>query len=258
MTTRAAAVLLLAALSGAARADDGRLELRGDLAAETSRLSSLGSTASKTIEVARVAGGYALDDRFEVGGAYQLAVHDFEPGGIASAYGTWHALHTARLDVGASLASSVNLDADRIGDGRPRVALGIGAGVFYRITPCVSVFTGTPWGPAPLGQQIQIALGGGGFSTFDLPVGAAVTAFYRVDAYAMTTVMSVLLSAPRNDKRFAVLGKSVARGGLGVPLRLGARYGVTDRLKIGFELQIRDLEEPRAYASGSVTAVYRR
>lgn len=150
-----------------------------------------------------------------------------------------------------------------------------GAVVKYNLSPSVAVYTGapfggsglgfagSPFGPGPLGNQLQIGLssassGNSGPSTLTLPVGVGLQLSPQVFAFAQTTLLGAYIAnAPSEADNPAFIGSDAKKGGLGIPFTAGAFFSLSHELEIGGTLSFPDLENAgELYLFGIAARLY--
>jgi hypothetical protein len=150
-----------------------------------------------------------------------------------------------------------------------------GAVVKYNLSPSVAVYTGapfagsgiafagSPFGPGPVGNQLQIGLsstssGNSGASTLTLPVGVGGQLSPQFFAFAQTTLLGAYIAnKPSGADNPAFIGSDAKKGGLGIPLTVGAFASLSHELEIGGTLSFPDLQNAsELYLFGIAARLY--
>jgi hypothetical protein len=221
--------------------------------------------------------GYGVTDQLTVGVDYAFPLHDSASGTFAGMttsqsntlpgngrgplmpYASYRLLH-GPLSLAVSGGLLVNLAGQRSVDamGNPdfttTYSIVAGAVLKYDIAPTIAVYTGTPlagneiglagspFGPGPLGNQLQIGLssdssGNSMPSILSLPAGIAFQATPQLFAFAQTTLMAAYVAnAPMGADSLSFIGSSA------IPFTAGAFFSVSHKLEIGGTLSFPDLQ----------------
>ncbi len=177
----------------------GQLAARGGVSVVATSRTSLGTTVHDTTPVGRAGGAFGITPWLTAGASYAFELDAPGHAGVLTVFGAASVIHRARLVVGIGLETALDLAA--AGDG----VIAAGAAVRYRLTPAVSLFTGTPWLPGPLGHQLRVGVGPQRYAVLDLPAGVEVALGSRVLAYAVTGLASIVLSNPGREHRVTTL-----------------------------------------------------
>lgn len=219
-----------------------------------------GMTASFTTEGFELGGGYGFTDHLTAGLTYAFPLagdntDETRFKGPLALYGEYSIVHGDRL----VLAASADVTADLCGTynamGHCAVATTIhaGAGVRYKLTPNVALYSGAPIGPGPVGQQLSISTQSGALSSLGIPVGGELQVSPTVFTYLQTELLRFDL-ANGNGNVVDVIGTDA----LGVPLALGGLYAVSPGLHVGAQLDFADLKHiGDDYVIGIVLRSYR-
>lgn len=227
-------------------ADKGKVGAFGDI--DVFNI-SLGND-SATQEGLNVGAGYGITDKITAGLEYQFPVAgDFTDGvkgkGPLTIFGNLLLAHNDKLTVAVNadfqydLCGTIDLTS---GDCSGTKAIHAGLGLKYRVAPKVAVFTGSPFGPGPVGQHLSISLEDSGPINFDLPVGVGLQATPQIFAFLETQLATFrLANKPDGVDSVSVIGSDAEMGGIGIPLALGGYFGVNRNLHVGAQLQFPDL-----------------
>ena len=147
-------------------------------------------------------------------------------GGLLTFHGAYTVFHRDKLDIVAAGALTFNLD------GSTKVGLGVGGWLRYRITPMVSVFTGSNGIPTALGDlteyfqappiryQLSIGLNQQQPITFAFPVGVGIQATPNVYAFFATEVANIWFANGENARRGDVIFADY------IPVAIGGFYSL--------------------------------
>lgn len=197
-----------------------------------------GASASITQEALSAGVAYGVDDKLEIGAAYEILLHDFEAKGPLTLYGGYRLYSNNKLSIGGNV--DLVIDFDGI-DGTD-LALEAGLGVRYLLTDKIALFTGNPVVPEPLGQHLHIGLNNSGPITFDIPVGIAVQPTPELYVSAQTSLAVLGFSNADNAFIFSDFFR----------LDLRAMYVVNKSLDVGVFFNLPDLVNAQfdAYSFG--------
>jgi len=256
----------------------GKMAVYGDL--DVFKYDSGGISA--TAELIHGGFGYAVTDQFTFGVDYAFNLHSsssFTSGTISDTsddsfpangrgplipYASVRLAH-GQLSVAASAGFVIDLAGEESFDSMTGTtysttySIVAGAVVKYNVAPNVAVYTGapiggngigfagSPFGPGPLGNQIQIPLssfaGESQPSTITLPIGIGVQASPQFFAFAQTTLMGAYLAnAPMGADNPTFIGSDSTMGGLGIPLTAGAFFSANHEVELGATLSFPDLQ----------------
>lgn len=256
----------------------GKMAIYGDL--DVVRI-NLDSELTSTSELIHGGVGYGVNDQLTIGVDYAFNLHsstsftfmgtttssgDSFPGngrGPLLPYLSLRLLH-GPLSVAVSGGLVINLAGRETIDANgtsfdTTYSIVAGAVVKYNLSPNVALYTGapfggsalglagSPFGPGPLGNQLQIALSSGpsgnsGPSTLTLPVGLGLQLSPQFFAFAQTTLLGAYLAnAPSGADNPAFIGSDARKGGLGIPFTAGAFFSPSHAFEIGGTLSFPDL-----------------
>ncbi|HEV7557644.1 MAG TPA: hypothetical protein VGO00_19400 [Kofleriaceae bacterium] len=257
----------------------GQMAIYGDL--DVFKFDSGGLTA--TSELVHGGFGYGVTDLLTLGVDYAFNLHSsssFMIGGTSSSssdtfpgngrgplipYASIRIAH-GPLSVAASAGLVVDLAGDESIDSMGNTTFSAtysivaGAVVKYNVAPNVSIYTGaplggngigfagSPFGPGPLGNQIEIPLssdpaGDSRPSTLTLPLGVGIQASPQFFAFLQTTLLGAYIAnAPMGADNPIFIGSDSDKGGLGIPLIAGAFFSATHELELGLTLSFPDLQ----------------
>ncbi len=190
-----------------------------------------------------IGAGYGVTDELTIGGEYAVPVADgingaFPNAGSLRAFGGYSLLRDATM----AFVAGGDLDFE-FTSGTP-VLLHLGASFRYKVASNVIVYTGNVLAPGPYGEQLTIALHGGGTS-FDLPVGAGFQPSPKLFAWVETTLAHL---AKSSTVIFADY----------LPLQVGALYRVVKDVDVGAFVAFDDLYHGGdAFAIGLMARYYR-
>lgn len=198
-------------------------------------------TASDTSFGLHLGAGYGVTDKITAGLEYSFAFYDFEIKGPLAVFGEYQLLHKERLSVAASADVTFDFDGtNSTGGNALDVGVHAGVGARYLVAPKMAVYTGSPYGPGPVGRQFNVPTDGDNAITFDLPLGFAYQALPQLFAYADTRVLQVnIANKGMNDDTAVIIGSDTG----GVPLTLGGLYTLTRVLDITAALVSPDLTD---------------
>ena len=189
-----------------------------------------GISVDATLDAFTLNGTYGITDQISAGALYSISFGlgdgDFEVVGPLTLWGGYQILHKSNLSVAATAAYSVNLDNT---DDMDIVA---GLGAKYLLTPKMSLFTGAPFGPGPVGNHLNISLADDGPITFDVPVGFGFQATPQL--YAFATTQLATLSISNSDSAFIFADY--------IPLGLGALFSVNKNIDVAGNFTFGDLK----------------
>ncbi len=251
---------------------------------------------SATAELVHGGVGYGVTDQLTIGVDYAVNLHSSTSvtvGGVSASsddslpgngrgpvipYVSFRALH-GPLSIAVSgglVANLANSTVDAMGNMSysTTYTLIAGALVKYNISPSFAVYSGapvgggilgfasSPFGPGPLGNQLEIGLSKTGSTTEPsrafLPIGIAVQASPQVFAFAQTTLMGAYVAnAPTGADNPVFIGSDSTKGGLGIPAVAGVFVSATHDLELGATLAFPDLQHVGdLYAFGLAARVY--
>jgi len=228
----------------------GKIGAYGDIDVLHLSVSGGGVTISATQEGLHVGAGYGINDKITAGVDYSAAIAgdgtDNNAGkGPLAIFGMFQLAHDSKMSIAATADFTANLcgSADPMtGDCTVTKAIHAGLGAKYKLGPTMALFTGSAFGPGPVGQHLSISLESSGPITFSLPIGFALQATPQILAWASTELFSAYISnAPMGADSFRLIGGDIEKGGIGIPLTLGALYGVNNQLDVGLQLSFLDL-----------------
>jgi len=211
----------------------GMLAAYADLEVARISFDVAGMSDSVTEEGLHLGAGYGVTDKITAGFEYAFALHEFEIKGPLTLWGELKLAHTDKLNIAASAALVVDLNAsDAMGMSTTTETLVAGLGAAYKLTPTFEVFTGSPVGPGPVGQHLQIGFQSGAPITFDVLAGAGLQATPQLFAYASTNLAHISISNSANG----FFGADF------IPLSVGAFYAANKQLDLGVFLNFPDLK----------------
>lgn len=229
-------------------ADKGKVGAFGDVDIVHLSLSGGGVSVSATQEGLNLGAGYGITDKITAGLEYAFPVagdgtDNSKFKGPLTIFGNLLLAHSDKLTVAVN--ADFNYDVcgsfDQMGDCSGTKAIHAGLGLKYRLAPKFAVFTGSPFGPGPVGQHLSISLESSGPITFDLPVGFGMQATPQLFAFAETNLALFRLANANGADTVSPIFSDSEMGGIGIPLALGGFFGVNKQLHVGAQLQFPDL-----------------
>jgi hypothetical protein len=230
-------------------ADKGKIGAFGDVDVLHLSLSGGGVSVSATQEGLNLGAGYGITDKITAGLEYQFPVAGDGTDNTAfkgplTIFGNLLLSHSDKLTVAVNadfeydVCGSVDATS---GDCAGTKAIHAGLGLKYRINPKFAVFTGSPFGPGPVGQHLSISLESSGPITFELPVGIGMQATPQIFAFAETNLALFRLANANGADAVSPIFSDSEMGGIGIPLALGGYFGVSKQLHVGAQLSFPDL-----------------
>ncbi len=183
---------------------------------------AIGSTVHSTDADVTLLVGYGLRQFVAAGASYSIpVVNRLGSRGTVAVFGTVSFVDCGRWQVAMSLRGSLDLDSDHRRD------LELGLAARYRLRHDVSLVTGTPWSPGPLGNQLRIEANDR--SAFRLPLGLQMQFGERV-AVDLTTSLA-RLALPSGSSATVFEETPITAGAwITLPYKLSVRLviGTTD------------------------------
>lgn len=204
---------------------------------------------------------------FDIAGMTQSS-DDSLPGngrGPLIPYGTFRLAHgpvSSAVSVGlvANLAGEESIDSTNGTTFSTTYDIIAGIVIKYNVAPTVALYTGapvggagigfagSPFGPGPLGNQLDVPLSKNGSgdsapATFALPIGAGFQITPQFFGYVQTTFVRTYLSnKPVDADSTSVIGSDAEKGGVGIPLTVGAFFSPTQEVELGATVAFPDLQ----------------
>lgn len=204
-----------------------RLQVYADTPLAHTTTAAVGTTpeSSDTTFGLHLGAGYGITDKITAGAEYQFALTDFEIKGPLALYGEYQLAHGERLSVAASADVTFDFNgSDGMNGTETDIGVHAGVGARYLLAPKMAVYTGSPFGPGPVGRQLEAPTDGDSTITFDIPVGFAYQALPELFLYGQTELLRLNLANKVMNQDTAEIIGSDARG---VPLTLGGLYSLT-------------------------------
>jgi hypothetical protein len=188
-------------------------------------------TVKYTAEALAIGAGYGITDQVSVGGVYALPINDnsgaFPNAGALDLWGAYSPLHNAKMTL------AVGGDLELAFANNTNLIINLGATFRYNLTQKVALFTGTPFMPSPVGQQLSIGATNNLPITLTLPIGVQVQPIPALFLYADTDLASFQFSSPSGSNFiFADF----------IPIEVGGLYRVATGWDVGGKLSFADLE----------------
>jgi opacity protein-like surface antigen len=223
---------------------------------------SAGNTSNTSLGL-HLGAGYGVSDALTVGLEYQFSLaNDFEIKGPLSLYGSYSIFRNDKLTVGLSAAlifdfDAVTFNSDGTTSDSVDVALSLGAGARYKLTPSIALYTGNAndfgatsdvglVAPSILGSQLLLGFNNGAPVVFQLPIGVAWQATPQVYAFAQTEIFDVVHESITETTMAGTVSVSNTSSNFlfanYIPLEVGGFYTVNKNLDIGAALNFGDLE----------------
>jgi hypothetical protein len=229
-------------------ADKGKVGAFGDVDIAHLSVSGGGVTVSATQEGLNLGAGYGITDKITAGLEYAFPVagdgtDDTKFKGPLTIFGNLLLAHSDKMTVAVNADFEYDMCGGFDADGCVGTkGIHAGLGLKYRVAPKFAVFTGSPFGPGPVGQHLSISLESSGPITFELPVGAGFQATPQIFAFAETNLaLFRLANAPDGADAVSPIFSDAEMGGIGIPLALGGFFGVNKQLHVGAQLSFPDL-----------------
>lgn len=192
----------------------------------TDPITGMTTTSSDTAIGLAAGGHYGVTDKIMAGATYALQLSEFEAKGPLTIYGAYQIAHDGKL----SLAATANFTYDIAGE---TMGINAGLGLRYNVAPKVAVFTGSPFGPGPVGQHLTISLEDMGPITFDVLGGVGFQATPELFAYFATNLAHINISNSAN----AFFGADF------IPVKLGGLYALNDKIDVTASFDLPDVKE---------------
>jgi len=232
--------------------ETGKITAGGDLSIlSVSSTDMMGNTASLMFDFITLRGAYAVTDQISVGLNYALSLGltdtDFALDGPITLWGGYQIKHDDKLSVAATAAFSIDTgDSDN-------KAIGAGLGVRYTVADKIAVFTGSPYGPGPVGGSgfggplgqlfggghLAIGINGADMApspiTFDIPVGGMFQATPELNINVTTNLATIAINEDAGD--------TVIIGADFFTLNIGALYSVNEMIDVVGGFSLPDLKE---------------
>ena len=205
----------------------------GDLDLAGVSITIAGMTASNTSEGLHAGFGYGISDKLTIGAEYAITLSSFEAKGPLTLYGEDGLMHTPKLYVAFSADLVVDFDSvDAMGNSATSETLQAGLGARYLVAPKIAIFTGTPYGPGPVGQHLSIGFQSGAPITLAIPAGVGLQATPQLFAWVSTVLADISIS----NSSTTIIFKD------NIPFEIGALYSATKNIDVGAFLDFPDLE----------------
>lgn len=229
--------------------DKGKVGAFGDVDVVHLSFSGGGVSASATQEGLNIGAGYGVTDKISAGLEYAFPLagdgtDNSKFKGPLTIFGNILLAHNDKLTVAANADFEYDvcgtIDATN-GDCAGTKAIHAGLGLKYRVAPKIAIFTGSPFGPGPIGQHLSISLESSGPITFDLPVGAGMQVTPQIFGFVETNLATFRLANANGADTVSPIFSDAEMGGIGIPLALGGYFGVSKQLHVGAQLTFPDL-----------------